>query len=113
MPVDMKHQYKAVESVALSEITVCYLQKRCVPAAEPPADSADLPVPIHEHCTTTSSAIGNWHSAGSLGWPFAMLKYKYSFQIIYMEASIPYACSAFCLQCFAAVGWAAGRASGL
>jgi len=59
MPVDMKHQYKAVESVALSEITVCYLQKRCVPATEPPADSADLPVPIHEHCTTTSSAIGN------------------------------------------------------
>ena len=23
----------------------------------------------------------NWHSAGSLGWPFPMLKYKYIFQI--------------------------------
>jgi len=28
----------------------------------------------------------NWHSAGSLGWPFQMLKYKYIFQIKYAEA---------------------------
>jgi len=28
----------------------------------------------------------NWHSAGSLGWPFPMLKYKYIFQIKYTEA---------------------------
>ena len=30
----------------------------------------------------------NWHSAGSLGWPVPMLKYrpKYIFQIIYAEA---------------------------
>jgi len=28
----------------------------------------------------------NWHSAGSLGWPFPMLKYKYIFQIKNMEA---------------------------
>jgi len=27
-----------------------------------------------------------WHSAGSLGWPFPMLKYKYIFQIKYTEA---------------------------
>jgi len=27
-----------------------------------------------------------WHSAGSLGWPFPMLKYKHIFQIKYMEA---------------------------
>ena len=27
----------------------------------------------------------NWHSAGSLGWSFPMLKYKYIFQIKYME----------------------------
>ena len=26
------------------------------------------------------------HSAGSLGWPFSVLKYKYSFQIKYTEA---------------------------
>ena len=28
----------------------------------------------------------NWHSAGSLGWPFPMVKYKYIFQIKYTEA---------------------------
>jgi len=28
----------------------------------------------------------NWHNAGSLGWPFSMLKYKYIFQIKYTEA---------------------------
>jgi len=28
----------------------------------------------------------NWRSAGSLGWPFPMLKYKYSFQAKYTEA---------------------------
>ena len=28
----------------------------------------------------------NWHSAGSLGWPFPMLKYKYILQIKYTEA---------------------------
>jgi len=28
----------------------------------------------------------DWHSAGSLGWPFPMLKYKYIFQIKYTEA---------------------------
>ena len=28
----------------------------------------------------------NWHSAGSLGWPFPMLKCKYIFQIKYTEA---------------------------
>jgi len=27
-----------------------------------------------------------WHSAGSLGWPIPMLKYKYIFQIKYTEA---------------------------
>jgi len=28
----------------------------------------------------------NWHDAGSLGWPFPMLKYKYIFQLKYTEA---------------------------
>jgi len=28
----------------------------------------------------------NWHSAGSLGWTFLMLKYKYIFQMKYAEA---------------------------
>ena len=28
----------------------------------------------------------NWHSAGSLGWPFSMLKYKYIFHMKYTEA---------------------------
>jgi len=28
----------------------------------------------------------NWHSAGFLGWPFPMLKYKYTFHIKYTEA---------------------------
>jgi len=28
----------------------------------------------------------NWHSAGSLGWPFPILKYKYIFHIKYTEA---------------------------
>ena len=27
----------------------------------------------------------NWHSAGSLGWPFPMLKYKYTLRIKYTE----------------------------
>ena len=27
-----------------------------------------------------------WHSAGSLGWPFPMLKHKFIFQIKYTEA---------------------------
>jgi len=27
----------------------------------------------------------NWHSAGSLGWPFPVLKYKYIFQIKHTE----------------------------
>jgi len=27
----------------------------------------------------------NWHSAGSLGWPFPTLKYKYIFPIKYTE----------------------------
>ena len=30
----------------------------------------------------------NWHSAGSLGWPFPMLKYKYIFEIKYTEAML-------------------------
>jgi len=29
----------------------------------------------------------NWHSAGSLGYSFPMLKYKYIFQIKYTEGS--------------------------
>jgi len=28
----------------------------------------------------------NWHNAGSLGWPFSVLKYKKKFQINYTEA---------------------------
>jgi len=28
----------------------------------------------------------NWHSAGSLGWSFPMIKYKYIFQIRYTVA---------------------------
>jgi len=28
----------------------------------------------------------NWHSAGSIGWPFPMLKYKYIFQIKHTQA---------------------------
>ena len=28
----------------------------------------------------------NWRSAGSLGWPFPVLKHKYNFQITYTEA---------------------------
>ena len=28
----------------------------------------------------------NWHSAGFLGWPFSMMKYKYIFEIKYTEA---------------------------
>ena len=41
---------------------------------------------------TTKIVIGNesvpynWHSAGSLGWPFSMPRYKYIFQIKYTEA---------------------------
>ena len=31
----------------------------------------------------------NWHSAGSLGWPFPALKYQYNFQIKYAEAILP------------------------
>jgi len=30
----------------------------------------------------------NWHSAGSPGWPFPMLKYKYIFQTKYAEAIV-------------------------
>jgi len=30
--------------------------------------------------------IQYWHSAGSLGWPFPMLKYQYIFQVKYTEA---------------------------
>jgi len=39
--------------------------------------------------TPTLSVIGNemcrysWHSAGSMGWPFPMLEYKYIFQAKY------------------------------
>ena len=28
----------------------------------------------------------NWHSAGCLGWPFPVIKFKYSFEIKYTEA---------------------------
>jgi len=28
----------------------------------------------------------NWHTAGSLGWPFPTLKYKYIFHVKYTEA---------------------------
>jgi len=31
-------------------------------------------------------SIYDWHSAGSLGWPFPMLQYKYVFQTKYTEA---------------------------
>ena len=31
----------------------------------------------------------NWHSAGTLGWPFPTLKYKYVFHIKYTEAVLP------------------------
>jgi len=36
----------------------------------------------------------NWHSAGFLGWPFPVLKYKYSFQIKYTEAIFTARCYA-------------------
>jgi len=32
----------------------------------------------------------NWHSAGSLDWPFTMLKYEYIFQMKYTEAILSY-----------------------
>jgi len=31
----------------------------------------------------------NWHSAGSVCWPFPILKYKYIFQIKYTKAIVP------------------------
>ena len=37
-------------------------------------------------CYGTKVCRYNWHSAGSMGWPFPMLKYKYIFQIKYTEA---------------------------
>ena len=87
----------------------------------------------------------NWHSAGSLSWPFPIPKYKYIFLIKYTEAILSngtrtllwfeinkmliavekkiiasfiiiFGTLSFpilCVQCFDAVGWAAGRASGL
>jgi len=38
------------------------------------------------HLYRTQVCRYNWHSAGSLGWPFPMLRYKYIFQIKYTEA---------------------------
>jgi len=35
--------------------------------------------------TGIESALTQWHSAGSLGWPFRLLKDKYSFHIKYTE----------------------------
>jgi len=32
----------------------------------------------------------SWHSAGSLGWPFLMLKYKYFFHLKYKGKGSPY-----------------------
>jgi len=34
----------------------------------------------------TEVCRNNWHSAGSLGWPFPVLEYKYFFQLKYTEA---------------------------
>jgi len=34
----------------------------------------------------------NWHSAGSLDWPFPVLKYKYIFQIKYIETVLSNSC---------------------
>jgi len=57
-----------------------------------------IPWPISRlshHCTQNNISMSteynrewyNWHSAGSLGWPFPMLKYKYIFfQLKYTEA---------------------------
>jgi len=42
----------------------------------------------------------NWHSAGCLGWPFAMLKYKYIFQIKYTAAILFLSNSTRKLLCF-------------
>jgi len=42
------------------------------------------PQPITEQGTKVCRY--NWHSAGSLGWPFPTLKYEYIFQIKYTEA---------------------------
>jgi len=38
--------------------------------------------------TTRPRRLYNWHSAGSPGWPFLMLKYKYIFQTKYTEAIV-------------------------
>jgi len=37
-------------------------------------------------CACIGKCRYNWYSAGSLGWPFPMLKQKYIFQIKYIEA---------------------------
>jgi len=44
-------------------------------------------VPLHEKKTLQGTKVCryNWHSAGSLGWLFPMLKYKYIFQRKYTE----------------------------
>jgi len=39
----------------------------------------------HNRERKCAQKIYNWHSADSLGWPLPMLKYKYVFQIKYVE----------------------------
>jgi len=43
-------------------------------------------VPYVLHGPGNESVRYNWHSAGSLVWPFPVLKYKYIFQVKYTES---------------------------
>jgi len=58
--------------------------------ADVTADQSQQHSPTNEHSKSSARKVGstaqgtkvcryNWHSAGSLGWPFPTLKYKYVF----------------------------------
>jgi len=66
---------------------VSVLSRRSVAAAAAAGGVARVSTPARRlKQYATKVCRHNWHSAGSLGWPSAVLKYKYIFQTKYAEA---------------------------
>ena len=72
-------------------LAVCVAFKRtCVRCSHLPASTSSAPHQARRNFVTGRTVRRyNWHSAGSLGWPFPMINYKYIFQIKHTVAILP------------------------
>jgi len=71
---DFETVFQREVGLLLSLKCPCFFGRHCVEKAESSQKLSQYGTKVCRY---------NWHSAGFLGWPFSMLKYKYIFQIKY------------------------------